>query len=186
MQTPKLAAVFLVFVSPETPVPGNNLVYLHPLAHYNTVVYCFIEKWSPGQFPVDRWRCPSQINDSHLKLYQIFTLSKDLGQGCSGNWHWTRFPGTTDSIFSPYPTHSGLSWNDLFWKILNRPKGNACSQYKSTAAIFSSSLPMCPIHIFSSDTQACFALVTSYNMACLALVISHDMPSNMLHSPLYP
>jgi len=28
------------------------------------------------------------------------------------------------------------------------------------------------IHIFSSDTQACFALVTSYNMACFALVTS--------------
>jgi hypothetical protein len=40
-------------------------------------------------------------------------------------------------------------------------KGNECSQYKSAAAIFSSSLPICPINIFSSDTQACFVLVTS-------------------------
>ncbi len=47
-------------------------------------------------------------------------------------------------------------------KILN--KGNECSQYKTVAAIVSSSQPICPIHIFSSDTQACFALVTS--IAC--------------------
>jgi hypothetical protein len=54
-------------------------------------------------------------------------------------------------------------------------KGNDCSQYKSAAAIFSSILPICPINIFSSDTQACFALV-----------FSHSMPSNMLHTRLYP
>jgi hypothetical protein len=34
--------------------------------------------------------------------------------------------------------------------------------------------PFAPIHIFSSDTHACFALVTSHNML-----------SNMLHTPLY-
>jgi hypothetical protein len=45
---------------------------------------------------------------------------------------------------------------------IKEAKGNECSQYKSAAAIFSSSLPICLIHIFSSDTQACFALVTSY------------------------
>jgi hypothetical protein len=70
------------------------------------------------------------------------------------------------------------------WETLKQAKGNECSQYKSTLAIFSSSLPICPIHIFSSDTQACFALVTSYNTACFALVTSHNMPSNMLHTPL--
>jgi len=32
------------------------------------------------------------------------------------------------------------------WKILNRPKGNEWSQYESTAAIFSSSLPICPVY----------------------------------------
>jgi hypothetical protein len=32
-------------------------------------------------------------------------------------------------------------------------KGNECSHYKSTAAIVSSSLPICPIHIFSSDNK---------------------------------
>jgi hypothetical protein len=31
------------------------------------------------------------------------------------------------------------------------------------------------------------ALVTSsYNMACFALATSRNMPSNMLHTPLYP
>ncbi len=64
--------------------------------------------------------------------------------------------------------------------------GNECSQYKSAAAIFSSSLPICPINIFSSDTQACFVHVTSCNTACFALVISHSMPTNMLHTRLYP
>jgi hypothetical protein len=70
---------------------------------HTTVVYCFIEKWRAGQFPVSRWRCLSQINDSHLKFYQIFTLSEDLGQGCSGNWHWTRFPRMT--LFSVLILH---------------------------------------------------------------------------------
>jgi hypothetical protein len=35
---------------------------------------------------------------------------------------------------------------------IKQAKGNECRQYKSAAAIFSSSLPICPIHIFSSDT----------------------------------
>ncbi len=69
---------------------------------------------------------------------------------------------------------------------IKQAEGNECSQYKSAAAIFSSSLPVCPILIFSSDTQACFALVTSYNTACFALVTSYNMPSNMLHTPLHP
>ncbi len=68
---------------------------------------------------------------------------------------------------------------------IKHAKGNECSQYKSAAAIFSSGLPICPIYIFSTDTQACFAPVTSYNMARFALVTSH-MPSNMLHTPSYP
>ncbi len=74
----------------------------------------------------------------------------------------------------------------VFWSNLgpnNKPKmvnvkstkGNECNQHKSTAAIFSSSLSICPIHVFSSDTQACFALGTS-----------HNMPRTMLHTPLYP
>jgi hypothetical protein len=42
---------------------------------------------------------------------------------------------------------------------IKQAKGNEWSQYKSIAAIVSSSLPICPIHIFASDTQACFALV---------------------------
>jgi hypothetical protein len=45
---------------------------------------------------------------------------------------------------------------------IKQAKGNECSQYKSAAAIFFSGLPICPIHIFSSDTHACFAFVTSY------------------------
>ncbi len=65
-------------------------------------------------------------------------------------------------------------------------KGNECSQYKSAGAIFSSSLLTCPIHIFSSDTQAYFGLVTSCNTACSALAISHSMPSNMLDTLPYP
>jgi len=75
-------------------------------------------------------------------------------------------------------------WIELIGKH-KQAKGNECSQYKSAAAIFSSSLPICPIHIFSSDTQACFVLVTSYNTACFALVISHSMPTNRLHTRLY-
>jgi hypothetical protein len=39
------------------------------------------------------------------------------------------------------------------WENIKQAKGNECSQYKSTAAIVSSSLPICPIHIFSSDTH---------------------------------
>jgi hypothetical protein len=71
-------------------------------------------------------------------------------------------------------------------KNIKQAQGNEISQYKSTATIFSSSLPICPIHIFSSNTQACFALVTSCNTACFALVTSYNMPSNMLHSTLCP
>ncbi len=65
---------------------------------------------------------------------------------------------------------------------IKQAKGNECSQYKSAAAIFSSSLPICPIYIFPSDAQSCFALVTSYNTTRFALVTSHNMPSNMLHT----
>jgi hypothetical protein len=57
---------------------------------------------------------------------------------------------------------------------IKHAKGNECSQYKSVAAIFSSGLPICPIYIFSTDTQACFAPVTSYNMARFAIVTSHN------------
>ncbi len=64
---------------------------------------------------------------------------------------------------------------------IKQAKGNACSQYKNATELFSSSLPICPIHIFSSDTQACFSLVTSYNTACFVLVTSHNMSSNILH-----
>jgi hypothetical protein len=49
---------------------------------------------------------------------------------------------------------------------ITQAKGNECSQYKSTAATFSSGLRICRIHIFSSDSQACFALITSYTIAC--------------------
>jgi hypothetical protein len=45
---------------------------------------------------------------------------------------------------------------------IKQAKGNECSQYKSAAAIFSSGLPICPIHIFSSDTRGCFAPLTSH------------------------
>jgi hypothetical protein len=46
--------------------------------------------------------------------------------------------------------------------------------------------PFAPIHIFLSDTLACFTFVTSYNTTCFAFVTSHNMPSNMLHTSLYP
>jgi hypothetical protein len=68
---------------------------------------------------------------------------------------------------------------------IKQAKGNECSQYKSAATIFSSSLPVCQIHIFSSDIQACFALVTSCDTACFALVTSHYMPTHVLNVPLY-
>ncbi len=74
----------------------------------------------------------------------------------------------------------------VFRKILNRPKEMNAVSTKVLLLFFSSSLPICPIHIFSSDTEACFALITSYNIACFALETSHNMPSNMLHTPLYP
>ncbi len=85
-----------------------------------------------------------------------------------------------------YPHNTGYNLDMNKKENIKKAKGNECSQYKRAAAIFSSSLPICPIHIVSSDTQACFALITSYNMACFALVTSHNMPSNMLHTPLYP
>jgi hypothetical protein len=57
------------------------------------------------------------------------------------------------------------------WKTLKRPKEmNAVSTKVFAPFIFS---------------QACFALVTSYNTACFALVTSHNMPSNWLRTPLY-
>jgi hypothetical protein len=83
-------------------------------------------------------------------------------------------------------SHRLWAFLNLCKENIKQAKGNECNRYKSIAAIFSSSLPICPIHIFSSDTQACFALVTPYNMPCFALVTSHNMPSNMLHTPLYP
>jgi len=43
-----------------------------------------------------------------------------------------------------------LPWQQ--WENIKQVKGNECSQCKSIVAIFSSSLPICPIHIFSSDT----------------------------------
>ncbi len=32
------------------------------------------------------------------------------------------------------------------WENIKQARGNECSQYKSTAAIFSSSLPICPVY----------------------------------------
>ncbi len=88
-------------------------------------------------------------------------------------WRWKgRQMGRLEKIFS-------MSEN------ITQGKGNECCHYKSTAAMFSSSLPICPIYIFSSDSQACFAVKTSYNMHVL-IVTSHNMPSNTLHTPLYP
>ncbi len=75
---------------------------------------------------------------------------------------------------------------DLCNENIKHAKGNECNWYKGIAVIVSSSLPICPIHIFSSDTQAYFALITPYNMTCFAIITSHNMPSNMLHTPLYP
>jgi hypothetical protein len=76
-------------------------------------------------------------------------------------------------------------WDGVrFRENIKQAKGNECSQYKCAAAIFWSSLPIFPIHIFSSGTQACFALVTSYNTACFVLVTSHNLLNYMLHSPL--
>ncbi len=69
---------------------------------------------------------------------------------------------------------------------ITQAEGNESSQYKDiTAAIFSSSLPICPIHIFSSDTQACFALITPYNMA-FSIVTSHNMLNNRSRIILHP
>ncbi len=43
------------------------------------------------------------------------------------------------------PTHHWV-WNNSRMKNIKQAKGNECSQYKSTAAIFSSSLPICPVY----------------------------------------
>jgi hypothetical protein len=59
------------------------------------------------------------------------------------------------------------SWNPN--ENIKQAKGNECSQYKSAAAMFSSILPVCHIHIFSSENQESFTLITSYNTACFAL-----------------
>jgi hypothetical protein len=73
-----------------------------------------------------------------------------------------------------------------FGKTLNRPKemNEVCT--KVLLQFFPPVCPFAPIRIFSSDTGACFALVTAYSIACFALVTSHNMPSNMLHTPLNP
>ncbi len=89
------------------------------------------------------------------------------------------------TVGSMYTHNTGYNLDMNKKENIKQAKGNECSQYKRAAAIFSSSLPICSIHIFSSDTEACFALATSYNTTCFALVTSHNMPSNMLHTPLY-
>jgi hypothetical protein len=83
-------------------------------------------------------------------------------------------------------THDWLSDEVRFRENIKQAKANECSQYKSATTIFSSSLPIFTIYIFSSDTQVCFALLTSYNTACFALITLDNMPSNTLHNPLYP
>jgi len=46
--------------------------------------------------------------------------------------------------------HSFLLGTIFFWwgrvENIKQAKGNECSQYKNTAAIFSSSLPICPVY----------------------------------------
>jgi len=74
----------------------------------------------------------------------------------------------------------------VFRKILNRPKEMNAVSTKVLLLFFPPVCPFAPSRLFSSDTQACFARITSYNIACFALVTSHNMPSNMLHTPLYP
>ncbi len=86
-----------------------------------------------------------------------------------------------------FTCHTHISMTLYFlWKTLNRPKEMNAVSTKVLLRFFSSSLHFCLIHIFSSDTQACFAVITSYGMECFALVTSHNMPSNMLCTPLYP
>jgi hypothetical protein len=53
------------------------------------------------------------------------------------------------SSFKAYSQHIGISYPCTTAENIKQAKGNECSQYKSTAAIFSSSLPICPIHIFT-------------------------------------
>jgi len=76
---------------------------------------------------------------------------------------------------TPKKRRAGNPTKVFLLENIKQAKGNECRQYKRDATILSSSLPICPIHIFSSDTQACFPLVTS-----------HNMPSTRLHNPLYP
>jgi hypothetical protein len=57
------------------------------------------------------------------------------------------------SSFKAYSQHIGISYPCTTAENIEQAKGNECSQYKSTAAVFSSSLPIFPIHIFSSDTH---------------------------------
>ncbi len=85
-----------------------------------------------------------------------------------------------------YPHNTGYNLDMNKRENIKQAKRNECSQYKSAATIVSSSLPICPIHIFSSDTQACFALITSYNTACFALVTSHNMLKYYVTYPFIP
>jgi hypothetical protein len=80
---------------------------------------------------------------------------------------WTERPtGALVAAGSLWPQSVGYV-ADSRPENMKQSKGNECSEYKSGAGNFSSSLPICPIHIFSSVTQACFALTTSYNMPCV-------------------
>jgi len=77
-----------------------------------------------------------------------------------------------------------LPWWVGTWENIKQAKGNEGSQYKSTTAIFSSSLPICPIHIFSSDTHACVPMPT--NTPVEAEVILAILQSTTTRTPQHP
>jgi hypothetical protein len=59
-------------------------------------------------------------------------------------------------------------------KLLDRAKEMNAVSTKVLLQFFLQSAHFFPVHIFSSDIQACFALITT-----------HNTPSNMLPTPLY-
>ncbi len=59
---------------------------------------------------------------------------------------------------------------NIMWETLNRPKKMNAVSTKALLPFFPPVCPFAPSIFFSSDTQACFALVTSYITAYFAPV----------------
>ncbi len=84
-------------------------------------------------------------------MYAIYTIrncNPGQGKGASGLQSYPS--GKVQKSYGNHFFHGCNQVNVGLWvekrENIKQAKGNECSQYKSTAAIFSSSLPICPVY----------------------------------------